>query len=164
MFDYTRGKQQNPVGPNFCEPFPTRLKRESETNLVWIIVMFFAFLLTAASAWGSVPPYERGDKYSPLLTHAQLERGLGYIGSLSRLKKVMSKFKGGLSLHITAVGGSVTAGLHGVGDGLPWPQYLFNFLQDAYKDQGGEILGVNAAVPGELSSLSSLSSCICSVC
>ena len=73
------------------------------------------------------------------------------MGSLSRLQKVMMKLKEGLPVRVVTIGGSVTAGLHGVGDGLPWPQYLFDFLQNAYPDNQS-FLGTNAAVPGTISS------------
>lgn len=36
---------------------------------------------------------------------------------------------------MTAVGGSVTAGLHGNRDGHSWPEYLFNYLEDTYPGQ-----------------------------
>lgn len=69
-----------------------------------IISMRLSFLIPARAA---IPPYERGVLYSHLLSHQQLERGIGYLGSLSRLKRIMSwKLKEkGSGLHVTTVGG-----------------------------------------------------------
>lgn len=50
---------------------------------------------------------------------------------------------------MTTVGGSVTAGLHGVGDGHSWPEYLFNFINDTFP---GQLESTNGAVPGTISS------------
>jgi len=102
-----------------------------------------------------VPPYERGPGYRHVLSYDQRRRGLGYVGSGRRLRAVLEKLAAGNHIHVTAVGGSVTAGLHGARDGHSWPEYLFNFLDDRYP---GQVTGHNGAVPGTISSY--MSACV----
>ena len=65
---------------------------------------------------------------------------MGYLGSRGRLKAVIAKLQTGQTVRVVTIGGSVTAGLHGVGDGHSWPDYLFNYLNDTWP---GQVLGTN---------------------
>jgi len=71
------------------------------------------------------------------------------------LRRVVNKLLQGEHIHVTTIGGSVTAGLHGIGDGHSWPDYLFNYLNDTFP---GQVTSTNGAVPGTISSY--MSACV----
>ncbi len=58
----------------------------------------------------------------------------------------------GQEIHITALGGSITAADQQM-DGLPWPDYVYNYLTDQY---GANLRGTNGAVGGTRSSYMSV--------
>ncbi|KAG1678053.1 hypothetical protein FOA52_000849 [Chlamydomonas sp. UWO 241] len=68
---------------------------------------------------------------------------------LQRLHAFVSKALSGNAVHVTTIGGSVTAGLCGHGDGRSWPDYLFDYLEELFP---GQVSSTNGAVPGSLSS------------
>ncbi len=75
--------------------------------------------------------------------------------SPSRKRSRLDCAPAGEPIRIAALGGSITTGAH-QRDGLPWPQYVYNYLEDEYGGNNGTIRGSNGALGGTRSSYMSV--------
>lgn len=87
--------------------------------------------------------------WAPLLTPEEQARGVTYLGSGSRMRRVAGKLLAGQPVTVVALGGSVTYG-HGVDDASQaYPALFFAFLNASFPNREHVLL--NRGLPGATS-------------
>ena len=84
--------------------------------------------LPSASQWHVPPPLP----WKPLLTAAQLRRGLSFYGSGARIERVAARLLAGQPITAVTVGGSVTRGAGASKVSKQYPEMFFQFIQSTF--------------------------------
>jgi hypothetical protein len=84
--------------------------------------------------------------WAPVLTRAQLRRGLSFYGSGERIERVAAKLMAGEPITIVTLGASVTRGQGASEEATAYPSLLFDFISNNFPHRQAQQQALSAVV------------------